>query len=115
METEVQGYWIAWSLYLIAAGGGSFMVWRVLRRWLQRDVAILLECLLLALLFTPWYVLPGADIMAPAFIVTLLDTITIDSEAGVRALVPLIMALLLSVLVAILLMIVTRLVGRRRA
>ena len=114
METDVQGYWIAWSLYLLAAAIGGLMAWRVLHRWLQRDLAIVLECLLLALLFTPWYVLPGQGVMAPAFIVALFDTITIDAEAGVRALVPLIMALLLSVIAAIVLMIAIR-VGRRKA
>src|SRR5690606_17158797 len=113
METEVQGYWLAWSLYLAAAAAGGYMAWRVLRRWLQRDLAILFECLLAALLFTPWYVLPDQDIMAPAFIVFALDTITIDTEAGVRALVPLIMALLLAIIVAIVLMVVSRIARRR--
>lgn len=113
METEVQGYLIAWIAYLFAAAGCCVIAWRVLHRWLARDLAILLEALLVALLFTPWYVLPEQETMAPAFIVFLMDVITIDLEAGVRAFVPLIMSMLLALLVAIVLSIVLRVAGRR--
>jgi hypothetical protein len=67
-------------------------------RW--RECAYVLECWLLALLFTPWYVMDDQNILAPALMVFALDIVTVEPAAGVRALVPLVMALFLGLIVA---------------
>jgi hypothetical protein len=111
---EQGDYIAAWTAYLIAAVVFSALAWRVLRRMPWREVAYVLECWLLALLFTPWYVLDGEKILAPALMVFALDVITVEPAAGVRALVPLVMALFLGMIVAGLLSVLHR-VRRRKA
>jgi hypothetical protein len=109
---EAGDYNTAWLAYLGAALVLSVLSWRVLKRFLVRELAYLLECWLLALLFTPWYVLPDQDIMAPAFFVFVMDVITIEPTAGIRALIPLVMALFVMLFVALVLSVVYRI--RRR-
>lgn len=94
-------YTIAWVVYLCAATVLSVLCWRVFKRYLVRWLAYVLEGWLLAILLTPWYVQPEEKVMAPAFIIFVMDTITIDLAAGIRALIPLIMAMLLMLILAI--------------
>lgn len=96
---EQGDYIAAWTAYLIAALVFSVLAWRVLRKLPWREVAYLLECCLLALLFTPWYVLDGESILAPALMVLALDVLTIGPSAGIRALVPLVLAFFLALIV----------------
>ncbi|HEY0960813.1 MAG TPA: hypothetical protein VGE69_00475 [Pseudomonadales bacterium] len=96
---EQGDYIAAWTAYLIAALVFSVLAWRVLRKLPWRELAYLLECWLLALLFTPWYVLDGQDILAPALMVLALDVLTVEPAAGIRALVPLVLALALAMIV----------------
>lgn len=96
---EQGDYIAAWTAYLIAAVVFSVLAWRVLRKLPWRELAYLLECWLLALLFTPWYVLDGETILAPALMVLALDVLTVEPAAGVRALVPLVLALFLAMIV----------------
>jgi K+-sensing histidine kinase KdpD len=111
---EQSDYIAAWTAYLIAAVIFSALAWRVLRRLPWRELAYVLECWLLALLFTPWYVLEDQDILAPALMVTALDTFTIAPTAGVRAFVPLLLTMFVMLMVAVLLSVVHR-VRRRKA
>ena len=92
----------------------AFLAWRVLYKYLLREVAYLLQCFLLALMFTPAYVLEDQRIMAPALIVFLMDVITISPTAGIRALIPLVLALMVGLIVAVLLIIAHRIRLRRR-
>lgn len=112
---EQGDYITAWVAYLLAAAVFSVLAWRLLRRLPWRELAYLLECWLLALLLTPWYVLPDQDILAPALIVFVLDTITIEPVAGIRALIPLILMLFVMMVVALLLSVLYRLRRRRLA
>jgi len=100
---EQGDYVAAWTAYLIAAVVFSVLAWRVLRKLPWRELAYLLECSLLALLFTPWYVLEGENILAPALMVFALDVVTIEPAAGIRALVPLVLAFFLALIVTALL------------
>lgn len=105
---DANDYITAWLVYLGAALVLSVLGWRLLRRLRPRELGWLLQCWLLALLFTPWYVLEDQDILAPALIVFALDTITIAPVAGIRALTPLVLALLAGLLLAALLGVVYR-------
>jgi hypothetical protein len=110
---EARDYLIAWILYGLAAVIFSIVAWVLFRRYLWREVAYLLECWMLAIFFTPARVLAEQDIMAPAIIVFVMDSVTINPAAGIRALIPLVMALLGMLVVAILLSVVYRFRQRR--
>ena len=111
---EAADYRLAWIVYVVAGTVFSFLCWRVLQRYVLREIAYILECLLLALLFTPAFVVEDQRIMAPALIVFLMDAITISPEASIRALIPLVLALMASLLVAGVLIAVPRLLLRRQ-
>jgi hypothetical protein len=110
---EARDYLIAWILYGLAAVILSVVAWVLFRRHLWREFAYLLECWLLAIFFTPARVLADQEIMAPAIIVFLMDSVTIDPTAGIRALIPLVMAMTGMLVVAVLLIVVYRIRQRR--
>ncbi|MES2624205.1 MAG: hypothetical protein V4628_02900 [Pseudomonadota bacterium] len=110
---EPRDYLIAWILYGVAAVIMSIIAWLLFRRYLWRELAYLLECWLLAIFFTPAKVLVEQEVMAPAIIVFAMDTVTIDPTAGIRALIPLVMAMAGMLVVAVLLSVVYRVRLRR--
>ena len=109
---DSQDYYIAWSIYLTAGVVFSLISWKVMKRYFWREMAYLLESLLLAVIFTPWYVLPEEEILAPALIVFMLDLITADLTTSIRALIPLVMAMLFGVIVTLVLSVIYRIKRR---
>ena len=110
---DSQDYYIAWSIYLTAGVVFSLISWKVMKRYFfWREMAYLLESLLLAIIFTPWYVLPEEEILAPALIVFMLDLITVDLTTSIRALIPLVMAMLFGIIVTLVLSIIYRIKRR---
>lgn len=107
-------YQIAWGLYLLAATGLSILSWYFFKRFILRELAYLLECWLLAILLTPAKVMVDANIMAPALVVFVMDTLTIDLTTGIRGLIPLVMSLLAMSFVAMVLCILYRLKIRKK-
>jgi len=105
---ETQDYIVAWLVYLLAGIAFSFISWKVMKKFLWRELAYLLQSLLLAIIFTPWYVLPEDEILAPALIVFMLDLITVDINTSIRALIPLVMAMLFGIIVSIILSVIYR-------
>lgn len=94
-------YLIGWSIY-IAAGIVCYMIfYRFTGKIKYKPVANCLRALLLALMFTPWYIAPDQDLMAPALMVILLDMVTVGGTSFVRALVPLTLALMLALIIAL--------------
>ena len=83
-----------------------------MKRYFWREMAYLLESLLLAIIFTPWYVLPEEEILAPSLIVFMLDLITVDLTTSIRALIPLVMAMLFGIIVTLVLSIIYRIKRR---
>ena len=112
---EARDYLIAWILYGLAAVIMSIIAWVVLRRHVLRELAYLLECWLLAIFFTPAKVLAEQEVMAPAIIVFVMDTVTVDPTAGIRALIPLVMAMMGMLIIAVLLSVVYRVRRRKTA
>lgn len=90
------------------------LAWWFTSRHVQRDVAYIIQSILAALIFTPWYVFPDQDYMAPALMVFMMDTITISPELGIRGLIPLVMALLFALLVSIMRSVFVRVLYKRR-
>jgi len=110
---DSQDYYIAWSIYLTAGVVFSLISWKVMKRYFfWREMAYLLESLLLTIIFTPWYVLPEEEILAPALIVFMLDLITEDLTTSIRALIPLVMAMLFGIIVTLVLSIIYRIKRR---
>ncbi|MDG1851212.1 MAG: hypothetical protein P8J44_03770 [Gammaproteobacteria bacterium] len=109
---DSQDYYIAWSIYLTAGVVFSLISWKLMKRYFWREMAYLLESLLLAIIFTPWYVLPEEEILAPALIVFMLDLITVDLTTSIRALIPLVMAMLFGIIVTLVLSIIYRIKRR---
>ena len=109
---DSQDYYIAWGIYLVAGIVFSLISWKVMKRYFWREMAYLLESLLLAVIFTPWYVLPEEEILAPALIVFMLDLITADLTTSIRALIPLVMAMLFGVIVMLVLSVIYRIKRR---
>jgi hypothetical protein len=110
---EAADYRMAWIIYVLAGTVLSFLCWRVLYKYVVRELAYVLECFLLALLFTPWFVLPEEQIMAPALIVFVMDAITIGPTEAIRALIPLVLALMVAILVSLALILNYRFQKRR--
>jgi hypothetical protein len=114
---DAADYQMAWVIYTIAGVVLAFLSWSFLRRYVYRELAYLLQCILLTGMFTPWYVMddPAQRVMAPALIVFLMDSITIEPKAGIRALIPLVLALLGALVVATALIIHYRYQRKRQA
>ena len=108
-------YLLAWGTYVICGAIFALLAWRVLHKYLPRELAYLLECILLALMYTPAYVLEDQSIMAPALMVAALDALTIGPKAAIRALIPLVLAFVVAFVVALILGIVHRVRHRRAA
>jgi len=111
---DPQNYLIAWGIYLVAGVIFSILSWRVLHRYCWRELALVLECWLLALMFVPAQVISDPPTWAPALMVFVMDTLTIDSTAGIGALTNLVLGLGLGLVVAILLGLVLRITRQRR-
>ena len=90
-----------WVGYLIAAAVFLMLLWR----WAVLPRRVLLNYSLrgffIAALLTPWTANTSDPYFAPALMVMALDTITLGSQAGIRAFVPLLVALVLAQLVAV--------------
>jgi prepilin signal peptidase PulO-like enzyme (type II secretory pathway) len=110
---ESAEYLGAWSVYLVAGVLFSIISWKFMKKYFWRELSYLLESFLLAIIFTPWYVMPEEEILAPALMVFMLDLITIDATTSIRALIPLVMAILMGLLVTVVLSVMYR-VRRRR-
>jgi len=111
---DTSDYAVAWIIYALAAAVFGVLAWRVLHRFVPRSLAFFMECVLLALMFTPAYVLPDQGIMAPALMVVALNTLTLGPKAAIGSLIPLVLALLLALAVATVLSLIYRLRQRRR-
>ena len=101
-------YTLAWSIYLVAALVLSWVAWRIFSRYLLREFAYLLECWMLAILLTPWYVIMDQDMLGPAWMIFILDTVTMDIESGIRALIPVTAAMLFGLVLAVILSVIYR-------
>ena len=82
---ETLDYIIAWFVYLTAGVIFSIVSWKLLKHFVWRELAYFIQSLQLAVIFTPWYVLPEEEILAPAIYIFVLDLITIDVTTSIPA------------------------------
>lgn len=98
---DIYGYLTSWAVYLTAGTICYVLFYKATGIIGFKPLANSLRAIMIALIYTPWYVAPEQDLMAPAVIVILLDMITVGGDAFVRALVPLILAIIASILIAL--------------
>lgn len=96
---ETVDYIVAWLVYLIAAVAISFLFWKMIKKFFWVDLAYVMQVTFMAVIFTPWYVEADGNILAPAVIIFVMDIVTIEAVAGIRSLVPIVMAILLSTII----------------
>lgn len=105
-------YIVGWAVY-ITAGTLCYMIfYRFTGVIKTKAIANSLRGILIALMFTPWYVSPEADLLAPALMVILLDMVTVGGTTFVRALVPLTLAIVFAIAVALSVPLIMRLFRR---
>lgn len=98
---DLNDYIAGWAIYLFAGTICYMIFYRFTGGIKSKPVANTLRAILIALMFTPWYVSPEADLMAPALMVVMLDMVTVDTSAFVRAFVPLVLSIAFCVLLAL--------------
>lgn len=98
----IYGYLTSWAIYLTAGTICYVLFYKATGVIGIKVIANILRGIMIALIYTPWYVAADKDLMAPAVIVILLDMITVGGNAFVRALVPLTMALVVAVTIPVL-------------
>lgn len=98
---ETSDYIIAWLLYLVAASAMSWLSWQFAKKLFWIDLAYIMQVTFMAIIFTPWYVEADGAILAPAIIIFVMDIVTIETVAGIRALVPMAMAMILGCIITI--------------
>lgn len=99
---DIYGYLTSWAIYLTAGTICYVLFYKATGIISFKPLANILRAVMIALIYTPWYVAPEQDLMAPAVIVILLDMITVGGNAFVRALVPLVLAIIAAILIALL-------------
>lgn len=98
---DIYDYILGWTIY-IAAGTLCYVIfYRATGAIGFKPIANVLRGILLALMFTPWYVSAEGDLLAPAIIVMMLDMVTIGGTSFVRAMVPLVLSIFSAIVIAI--------------
>lgn len=108
-------YIVGWAVYLTAGTLCYMIFYRLTGAIKFKPLANSLRAILIALMFTPWYVSPEANLLAPALMVIVLDMITVGGTTFIRALVPLSLAIVFAVFVALSGTLLRRLWRRRKA
>ena len=98
---EAVDYIFAWLIYLVAATGMSCLSWKMAKKLFWIDLAYVMQVNFMAIIFPPWYVEADGNVLAPAIIIFVMDIVTIETMAGIRALVPMAMAMLLGCILTI--------------
>lgn len=110
---DIYGYLTAWAVYLTAGTICYVLFYKATGIIPIKLIANILRAIILALIYTPWYVAADEDLMAPAVIVILLDIITVGGNSFIRAMVPLVLALVCAVSAPVLFTVIRALAGRQ--
>ena len=99
MEPE-NNYWLIWLVYLLTSSLFYYGVWRLTRSQQTLWRCYSVRAVIAAIIVTPWYANAYGAALAPAWMVILLDAITIGSDATVRAGIPFIFSIIVAELIA---------------
>lgn len=75
-------YVLAWLFYLLAAAGSMIVFWRMTKFIPYRPVKTMLQLLFATFILVPWYIHPGSEHLAPAFVITALEIFIKKTEPG---------------------------------
>lgn len=78
-------YVLAWVCYLLAAAGSMIVFWRMTRFIPYRAVKTMLQLLFATFILVPWYIHPGSEHLAPAFVITALEVFIRKAGPGEAA------------------------------
>ncbi|MGB0360606.1 MAG: hypothetical protein ACPGEF_04255 [Endozoicomonas sp.] len=81
--TEAQYIW-GWISYLAGATGCLISLWFIVRTWYPR-LRRTIMFVAMALVYTPWYVNPEEGFLAPAFVISLYDGLSLGVPAMWRS------------------------------
>lgn len=98
---DIYDYIVGWAVYIVAGALCYMIFYRFTGVIKIKAIANTLRAILLALMFTPWYVSPEADLLAPALMVMMLDMVTQGGTAFIRALVPLSISIVFAIFIAL--------------
>lgn len=95
-------YFLAWCLYAVSAGFLMLVCWRLTAFIRYADFRSVLRAVGFTILILPAQIDPESSYWAPAITTILLESVTINLEAAVARLWPLLTAMLFSVVLSLL-------------
>ncbi|ALO46133.1 hypothetical protein [Pseudohongiella spirulinae] len=95
---NIYGYLTSWAIYLAAGTICYVLFYRATAVIRPKTLANVMRGIMIALIYTPWYISADNDLMAPVLMVITLDMITLGGDAFIRGFVPLLLALSLAIL-----------------
>ena len=105
--SSVDGYHLAWAVYLAAGLLASLVWWRATRRFRHQGWRDLLRGLAVVMIFTPWYASNTHEHFAPATMVVVMDLLLGDPANGLAGS----LVLLAATAVMLLVLLVRRLIS----
>ena len=93
-------YFLAWACYVVSALALLLVLWRLLSWMHLKDTRNVIVVMGFAFLFTPVPLEPASSYWAPAFMAALIDFVTVDVEAGLSRLWPMLIAMFVAVLLS---------------
>ena len=75
-------YLVAWGFYLLASLGAMLVFWRMIRFISVQQLKNILQLLFATFLLVPWFIHPGSNYMAPAFVISAFDNNLKGQEPG---------------------------------
>ena len=87
-------YLTAWAIYLLGCAGLGIAVWWATKHWARKDLSRLFVLITLVVLVTPYTIDKDLSLLAPAWVMVIMEAISGNGYTAWRAGTPLIMALL---------------------
>lgn len=76
-------YLMAWGFYILASFGAMLVFWRLVRFIPVQQLRNILQLLFATFLLVPWFIQPGSEYMAPAYVISAFEIIIKGQEPGV--------------------------------
>lgn len=89
-------YYLAWGIYLLAVVTAQLLLWKVLSGLKNRDIATILQLMLLALLIVPAS-LNQQNYWVPSFMAAMMEGINLGFDAALPRLWPILITMIILV------------------
>jgi len=101
-------YFVAWTLYIIAAIAAVAMCWHFSRGWKSRELRHIARICMVAVLLTPTKADPSQSFLVPAIMVAAFEGIGTGLDEAMRGLTPILLVTLVAVVISLTLSFITR-------